>query len=87
MLKVSLRYRYGYLSHLTDMLTKTDKINCTGKLLPHSQYDEKFKIYIYIYMNDKIDEVVSFLPDDKITSTLLHRFTTSGIIYIRRCIE
>ena len=47
MLKVSLRYRYGYLSHLTNMLTKADKINCTGKLLPHSQYDEKFKnIYI-----------------------------------------
>ena len=46
-LKVSLRYPYGYLSHLTDMLTKADKINCTGKLLPHSQYDGKFKIYIY----------------------------------------
>ena len=85
MLKVSLRYPYGYLSHLTDMLTKADKINCTDKLLPHSQYDGKFKIYIY--MNDKIDEVVSVIPDDKITSTLLHRFATSGIIYIRRCIE
>ena len=84
MLKVSLRYPYGYLSHLTDMLTKADKINCTGKLLLHSQYDEKFK---NIYMNDKIDEVVSVIPDDKITSTLLHRFATSGIIYIRRCIE
>ena len=84
MLKVSLRYPYGYLSHLTDMLTKADKINCTGKLLLHSQYDEKFK---NIYMNDKIDEVVSVIPDDKITSTLLHCFATSGIIYIRRCIE
>ena len=84
MLKVSLRYPYGYLSHLTDMLTKADKINCTGKLLLHSQYDEKFK---NIYMNDKIDEVVSVIPDDKITSPLLHRFATSGIIYIRRCIE
>ena len=84
MLKVSLRYPYGYLSHLTDMLTKADKINCTGKLLPRSQYDEKFK---NIFMNDKIDEVVSVIPDDKITSTLLHRFATSGIIYIRRCIE
>ena len=41
----------------------------------------------YIYMNDKIDEVVSVIPDDKITSPLLHRFATSGIIYIRRCIE
>ena len=38
-------------------------------------------------MNDKIDEVVSVIPDDKITSTLLHRFATFGIIYIRRCIE
>ena len=66
------------------MLTKADKINCTGKLLLHSQYDEKFK---NIYMNDKIDEVVSVIPDDKITSPLLHRFATSGIIYIRRCIE
>ena len=66
------------------MLTKADKINCTGKLLPHSQYDEKFKS---IFMNDKIDEVVSVIPDDKITSPLLDRFATSGIIYIRRCIE
>lgn len=66
------------------MLTKADKINCTGKLLPHSQYDEKFK---NIFMNDKIDEVVSVIPNDKITSTLLHRFATSGIIYITRCIE
>ena len=74
MLKVSLRYTYGYLSNLPDRLTKADKINCTGKLLPQYQYDEKFK---NIYMNDKIDEVV----------TLLHRFATSGIIYIRRCIE
>ena len=66
------------------MLTKADKINCTGKLLPHSLYDEKFK---NIFMNDKIDEVVSVIPDDTITSTLLHRFATSGIIYIRRFIE
>lgn len=42
-LKVSLRYPYGYLSHLTDMLTKADKINCSSKLLPHCQYNEKFK--------------------------------------------
>jgi len=33
-------------------------------------------------MSDKIDEVVSVLPYDKITSPLFDRFATSGIKYM-----